>query len=976
MKKYPFSTYIGSSLWLLLCLLFTTQTKSQTAGTMTFTVTTSAVSGSYGTKNLLAIWIEDGTTAFVKTKMKYGSTSNYDHFILWNAKSGGNVVDATTGATLATHGTRTVSWNATDVSGNLVPDGTYTLWVEMAWNSSYTTGRTYTSIPFTKGPASVHLTPANTANFANMVLDWTPVAVPNITTSALSINTYCSGAGINVAFTAGGASFTAGNVFTAQLSNALGSFSTPINIGTLTSTTSGIINGTIPAGTLTGTGYRVRVIGSSPSTTGTDNGTNFSVTSNVTPSVVISANPAGTICSGSSVTFTATPVNGGTATYQWKLNGANVGTNSSLFTNASLANGNTVQCVITSSLACVTSASANSNTLTMTVNPSVTPSVAIAANPAGAICSGSSVTFTATPVNGGTAAYQWKLDGANVGTNSSLYTNASLANGNTVQCVMTSSATCALPSAASSNTVTMAVNPVLTPAVSISANPSGSICNGTSVTFSATSVNGGTASYQWKLNGANVGTNTSVYTNASLANGNTIQCILTSNATCVTPATASSNIITQSIQSNVTPSVSITASASTICSGNPVTFTSTETNGGIPTYQWKLNGNNVGTNSSIYTNNSLGNGDNINCSVTTSLTCATVPSVNSNTVTMTVNPNVIPSLTITATEYSICEGTSVTFSATPVNGGVPPVYQWKLNNINTGTNSHLYTSSSLMNNDQIVCEMISSATCANPSMVNSNMITETVIPLLVPGVSISANPALTVCPGNTILFTPSPLNGGSPTYIWYVDGIIASITPTFSGVFNNGQVIYCNMTTTVSCPSVPSATSNPLTVNIFPVTPVSISEISGVLTSSAVSGNQWYEQTNGIIAGANQQTYVPLADGYYYSIVADQNGCTDTSNIINVVATSIEDNLTDQTVKIFPNPTNGLVTVELTTDALDCVIRINNALGAKIYEEKISQSGSTVRTYNLKKYPNGIYFVNIHLQKQNKDLRYKIILNK
>ena len=65
----------------------------------------------------------------------------------------------------------------------------------------------------------------------------------------------------------------------------------------------------------------------------------------------------------------------------------------------------------------------------MAVNPNLTPSVSIASSLGTTICSGNSVTFTATPVNGGnTPAYQWKNNGVNVGTNSSTYVVSTLAN--------------------------------------------------------------------------------------------------------------------------------------------------------------------------------------------------------------------------------------------------------------------------------------------------------------------------------------------------------------------------------------------------------------------------------------------------------------------------------------------------------------------------------------------------------------------
>lgn len=76
-------------------------------------------------------------------------------------------------------------------------------------------------------------------------------------------------ASVTVPFTLTGpaGSIAAGNVVTAQLSNAAGSFSSPINLGTLTTTTSGTINGTIPAGTPAGTNYRIRVVTSNPTLT-------------------------------------------------------------------------------------------------------------------------------------------------------------------------------------------------------------------------------------------------------------------------------------------------------------------------------------------------------------------------------------------------------------------------------------------------------------------------------------------------------------------------------------------------------------------------------------------------------------------------------------------------------------------------------------------------------------------------------------
>ena len=68
-------------------------------------------------------------------------------------------------------------------------------------------------------------------------------------------------------------------MYTAQLSDATGSFAAPVAVGTLTSTAnSGTIAVTLPAGATTGTNYRIRVISSNPAAIGTDNGINFTIT--------------------------------------------------------------------------------------------------------------------------------------------------------------------------------------------------------------------------------------------------------------------------------------------------------------------------------------------------------------------------------------------------------------------------------------------------------------------------------------------------------------------------------------------------------------------------------------------------------------------------------------------------------------------------------------------------------------------------
>lgn len=101
-------------------------------------------------------------------------------------------------------------------------------------------------------------------------------ATSSITTGSPAPLSYCQGATVEVPFTIAG-SFNAGNTFTAELSNAAGSFSAPVTIGTIAGTSAGTINATIPPATPVGAGYRIRVVSDDPPVTGQANTANLQV---------------------------------------------------------------------------------------------------------------------------------------------------------------------------------------------------------------------------------------------------------------------------------------------------------------------------------------------------------------------------------------------------------------------------------------------------------------------------------------------------------------------------------------------------------------------------------------------------------------------------------------------------------------------------------------------------------------------------
>ncbi len=163
---------------MMLSLGMKNEVSSQTQGTMSFTTNIVCPNGNWTTKHVAAIWITDSLNNFVKTRLVNAlfSKGNWDHLASWTAKSGSSLVDAVSGATLANYLTPlTTSWNATDLSGNVVPDGTYKVWVEFAWTSSGNGVDTVFSVPFRKATSTVNYNPTtNNSHVRSIVLDWVP----------------------------------------------------------------------------------------------------------------------------------------------------------------------------------------------------------------------------------------------------------------------------------------------------------------------------------------------------------------------------------------------------------------------------------------------------------------------------------------------------------------------------------------------------------------------------------------------------------------------------------------------------------------------------------------------------------------------------------------------------------------------------------------------------------------------------------
>jgi gliding motility-associated-like protein len=124
------------------------------------------------------------------------------------------------------------------------------------------------------------------------------------------------------------------------------------------------------------------------------------------------------------------------------------------------------------------------------------------------------------------------------------------------------------------------------------------------------------------------------------------------------------------INPKVFSAVSMGSSAMVVCADSPITFSAIPSNGGAaPSYKWQVNGNKVGSDSPIFIDDSLKDGDNVSVVLTSDIAC-TSP-VQSNSIAIVVKPR--PSV-YAGRDTVIAPGRTVQLD--PLATGIITSYRW------------------------------------------------------------------------------------------------------------------------------------------------------------------------------------------------------------------------------------------------------------------------------------------------------------
>lgn len=641
----------------------------------------------------------------------------------------------------------------------------------------------------------------------------------------------------------------------------------------------------------------------------------------VIPAVSLTASEL-EVCMGENIVFTATPTSGGASGnpfYIWQVNGNNVDDeNDANFTLEDVNGDEVVQVTMISAEDCAEPSTAFSELLMVTTLPSDSLASISISTESEQICLGETVVFNSNVSNAGdNPTYVWRLNEMIVAMTET-YTTDELAAGNSVTCEVTKIGGCGEMLTTISDTLSVDITVLPASQVAIESSVT-QICQGDSVVFSSNVTNPGISqTYLWRLNGEMVSM-TETYTTDQLIPENAIICEVTVTDECGVETTAVSNAQTIDVEVPSTPEITIEASNTIACAGVEINFSALVENGGDnPIYDWRVNDVSVAVDS-VFTSNSLNDNDIVTCMLTSSETCVTSSEAVSNIIVVTIFPTANPEVLLEGNGTEVCSGGSVTFNASPIDGGLSPTISWLVNGMVFPNEGLELTIDNITETIFVQIQMETSAPCATDLIVFSDTINVDILPLITPVVEIDVEKT-EYCNEDDIsaLFIASA-DFLPVSYIWSVNGeeVQNSVANSLSLTnFGTGDFITCQTISEGACLTNEEANSNEIVLTVFELPTVSLAALDTICSDGDLFLLEGGTPLGGEYLGdfIEADLFDPvIADVGFHSVVytyTDENNCSNfAEEQIEVVLCTDIDDLQSIELEVFPNPFSNKIQI-------------------------------------------------------------------
>jgi subtilisin family serine protease len=289
-------------------------------------------------------------------------------------------------------------------------------------------------------------------------------------------------------------------------------------------------------------------------------------------------------------------------------------------------------------------------------------------------------------------------------------------------------------------------------------------------------------------------------------------------------------------------------------------------------------------------------------------------------------------------------GTSM---ASPVVAGVAALYLQKCPNATMAEIKTAITATAKQDNF--------TGTVPNPVFGNGKI--DAFAALNISNYSFSLGDYISICGSDSAQVTSPPFI----SYLW------STLETTQSIFVNTPQSIYLTVTNGSGCKGVSDtvdAVWRPL-----PTKPVITHLGDDTLIYVTNLDLQWYYNSSAIV-GATDTLHKAQNIGDYYVQVTDSFGCSNNSDTVTVLVVGIEE-IKNNNISIYPNPTTGKITIELSDKEIRS-IAIVNLLGETLFHRKRVIQESKME-FDISNFAEGVYYISL-ISSDKKYLQKLILL--